>query len=151
DATLAVFSPSAGTALTDANGVARVSMRAASLSAGGAAKLTVTTSVAGTTVTSDSNYMVGATALTFGTLSATPGSIPAYGSTDLSVALLAGGTPYSAQQVNVNFSSACLAAGKASLASTVATKDGIAKTVYRDLGCGNDDVISVTSDGVSVP
>lgn len=151
DPALAVFSPSAGTALTDASGVASVSMRAASLAAGGAAKLTVTSSVGGTTITSESNYMVGATTLTFGALSATPNSIAAYGSTVLSVDLLASGARYTAQQVNVNFSSACLAAGKASLATTVATNNGTAQTVYRDLGCANDDVVTVTSDGVSVP
>lgn len=151
DAALAVFSPSAGTALTDANGVASVTLRAASLAAGGAAKLTVTSSVGGTTVTSDTNYMVGATTLTFSTLSATPNSIPAYGSTVLSVDLLASGARYSAQQVNVRFSSACVSAGKASLASTVATNNGTAQTVYRDLGCANDDVITVSSDGVATP
>ena len=151
DATLALFSPSAGTALTDANGVASVTMRAASLSAGGAAKLTVTSSVGGSTITGESNYMVGATTLTFGALGATPNNIPAYGSTVLSVDLLASGARYTAQQVNVNFSSACLAAGKASLAATVATNNGTAQTVYRDLGCANDDVVTVSSDGVSVP
>jgi hypothetical protein len=151
DANLAVFSPSAGTALTDANGVASVTMRAASLAAGGAARVTVTSSVGGTTVTGETNYMVGATTLTFGTLSATPNSIPAYGSTVLSVDLMAGGARYTAQQVNVNFSSACVAAGKASLAATVATNNGTAQTVYRDLGCANDDVVTVTSDGASAP
>ncbi|MGX4644098.1 Ig-like domain-containing protein [Massilia sp. SYSU DXS3249] len=151
DASLAVFSPSAGTALTDANGVARVTLRAASLAAGGAAKLTVTSSVAGTTATSETNYMVGATTLTFGTLKAESDSIAAYGTTNLSVDLLAGGARYTAQPVNVHFSSACVAAGKASLAATVATNGGVATTVYRDLGCANNDVITVTSDGVSVP
>jgi len=151
DPGLAVFSPSAGTALTDANGVASVTMRAASLAASGAAKITVTSSVGGTTVSGESNYMVGATTLTFGTLSATPNSIAAYGSTVLSVDLLAGGARYTAQQVNVTFSSACVAAGKATLATSVATNNGTAQTVYRDLGCANDDVITATSDGVSTP
>jgi hypothetical protein len=54
DNALAVFSPSAGTALTDANGVASVTMRAASLAAGGAEKVTATTTVAGTTVSGES-------------------------------------------------------------------------------------------------
>jgi hypothetical protein len=151
DATLATFSPSAGTALSDANGVASVTMRAASLAAGGAARITVTTSVAGTTVTSEANYQVGATMLAFGTLSATPAQIQAYDSTELSVDLLAGGVRYEGQPVKVNFSSACATAGKATLAATVSTNNGVAKTVYRDQGCANDDIITVTSDGVSVP
>jgi len=149
DNTLAVFSPTAGTALTDVNGVASVTMRVASLAAGGAAKVTASTSVAGATITGDSNYSVGATTLSFGTLSASPNSIQAYGSTVLSVDVLAGSSKYTEQQVNVNFSSACVAAGKATLSATVATNNGTAQTVYRDKGCGNNDVITVASDGVA--
>jgi protocatechuate 3,4-dioxygenase beta subunit len=148
DNSLAVFSPSAGTALTDANGVASVTMRTASLAAAGAGKVTVTSSVAGTTVTGESNYSVGATTLTFGTLSAASSSIQAYGSTMLAVDVFAGGAKYTAQQVNVHFSSACVAAGKATLAATVATNNGTAQAVYRDQGCGNDDVITASADGV---
>jgi hypothetical protein len=149
DNTLAVFSPSAGTALTDANGVASVTMRTASLAAAGAGKLTVTSAVAGITVTGESNYSVGATTLTFGTLVAAAPSIQAYGSTMLSVDVFASGAKYTAQQVNVHFSSACVAAGKATLAATVATNNGTAQAVYRDQGCGNDDVITASADGVS--
>jgi hypothetical protein len=149
DNTLAVFSPSAGTALTDANGVASVTMRVASLAAGGAGKVTATSTVAGTTVSGESNYSVGATTLSFGTLSASPNSIQAYGSTVLSVDVLAGTGKYTEQQVNVTFSSACVAAGKATLATTVATNNGTAQTVYRDKGCANNDVITVAADGIS--
>jgi protocatechuate 3,4-dioxygenase beta subunit len=149
DNTLAVFSPSTGTALTDANGVASVTMRTASLAAAGAGTLTVTSAVAGTTVTGESNYSVGATTLTFGTLAAAPSSIQAYGSTMLSLDVFASGAKYTAQQVNVHFSSACVAAGKATLAATVATNNGTAQAVYRDQGCGNDDVITASADGVS--
>jgi len=149
DNTLATFSPSAGTALTDANGVASVTMRAASLAAGGAGSVTASTSVAGATVTGTGNYSVGATTLTFGTLSAAQTSLQAYGSTVLSVDLLSGSAKYTDQQVNVSFSSACVAAGKATLATTVATNNGTAQTVYRDKGCGNNDTITVTADGVT--
>jgi hypothetical protein len=148
DNTLAVFSPSAGTALTDATGVASVTLRAASLAAGGAGKVTASTTVAGATISSDANYSVGATALTFGTLSASPASIQAYGSTVLSVDVFAGGARYTDQQVNVNFSSACVTAGKATLAPTVATNNGTAQAVYRDQGCANNDLITVSADGV---
>lgn len=149
DAKLAVFSPSAGTALTDANGVASVTMRSASLAAGGAGTVTASTSVAGATVTGAGNYAVGATALSFGTLSASPANLQAYGSTVLSVDLLNGSTKYTDQQVNVTFSSACVTAGKATLAATVPTNNGSAQTVYRDKGCANNDTITVTADGVA--
>jgi hypothetical protein len=149
DNTLAVFSPTAGTALTDASGVASISMRAASLSAGGAGTVTATSNVAGATATGSANYSVGATTLTFGTLSASPASIQAYGSTLLSVDVLNGSSKYTDQQVNVSFSSACVTAGKATLAATVPTNNGTVQTVYRDKGCGNNDIITVSAAGVA--
>lgn len=149
DNTLAVFSPTAGTALTDVNGVATISMRAASLAAGGAGTVTATSNVAGTTAAGTANYSVGATTLTFGTLSASPASIQAYGSTVLSVDVLNGSTKYTDQQVNVSFSSACVAAGKATLAATVPTNNGTVQTVYRDKGCANNDTITISAAGVA--
>ena len=150
DPQLAVFSPTAGTSLTDANGVATVTLRAASLSAGGAGKVTATTAIAGTTITSEGNYSVGATALTFSTLRLSQSSISAYGSTEVSVDVLANGAPYTAQSVNVRFSSACATAGKATLAATTPTNQGKAMVVYRDQGCGNDDTITASADGVTI-
>jgi protocatechuate 3,4-dioxygenase beta subunit len=147
--TLAAFSPSAGTALTDANGVASVTMRAASLAAGGAGTVTATSTVAGSTVSGTSNYSVGATSLAFSTLSASPSSLQAYGTAVLSVDVLAGSSKFTDQQVNVNFSSTCVSLGKATLAATVLTNNGTAQAVYRDKGCASNDVITVSSDGVS--
>lgn len=149
DNALAVFSPTAGTALTDVNGVATISMRAASLAAGGAGTVTATSSVAGTTASGTANYSVGATTLSFGTLSASPASIQAYGSTVLSVDVLNGTSKYTDQQVNVSFSSACVTAGKATLAATVPTNNGTVQTVYRDKGCANNDTITVSAAGVA--
>lgn len=149
DNALAVFSPTAGTALTDVNGVASISMRAASLAAGGAGTVTATSNVAGTTATGTANYSVGATTLTFGTLSASPASIQAYGSTVLSADVLNGSSKYTDQQVNVSFSSACVTAGKATLAATVPTNNGTVQTVYRDKGCANNDTITVSAAGVA--
>ncbi|EKU84218.1 Ig-like domain-containing protein [Massilia timonae] len=48
---LAVFAPGAGTALTDASGTASITMRVASLAAGGAGTVTASVTVAGTAVT----------------------------------------------------------------------------------------------------
>ena len=147
---LAVFAPGAGTALTDASGTASITMRVASLAAGGAGAVTASVTVAGTTVTNTANYAVNATALTFSALRLEPGSINAYDSSKIAVDLLANGARYTGQ-VNVNFTSACVAAGKATLAAVVATSNGTAETVYRDQGCGNNDTITVTADGVATP
>jgi len=151
DNALAVFSPSAGTALTDVNGVASVTMRAASIASGGAGTVTATSNVAGTTITGTSNYSVGAAALSFGTLNATSASIQAYESTELSVNVLSGSSLYTEQPINVTFKSVCTDKGKATLATTVATNNGIARTVYRDKGCGTNDLITVSADGISRP
>jgi hypothetical protein len=151
DNNLAVFSPASGTALTDTTGVATVTMRASSLAAGGAGTVTATSAVAGASVSGTGNYSVGSTTLTFGTLTASPTSVGAYGSTVLSVDVLAGSSKYTDQQVNVNFSSACATAGKATLASVVSTNNGTAQTVYRDQGCGNSDTITATATGILKP
>jgi len=149
-AELALFTPGAGTALSDASGVASITMRVASLAAGGAGSVTASATVAGTAITSSANYAVNATALTFSALRLEPASINAYDSSKISVDLLANGAKYMGQ-VNVNFTSACVAAGKATLAAVVATNNGMAETVYRDQGCGNNDTITVTADGVTTP
>ncbi|MFD0754208.1 Ig-like domain-containing protein [Massilia norwichensis] len=151
DNALAVFSPTAGTALTDVNGVASVTMRAASIASGGAGTVTATSNVAGTTITGTSNYSVGATALSFSTLSAASTSIQAYESTELSVNVLSGSSLYTEQPINVTFKSVCADKGSATLATTVATNNGIAKTVYRDKGCGTNDLITVSADGIAKP
>ncbi|WP_306395299.1 Ig-like domain-containing protein [Telluria beijingensis] len=151
NADLALFTPGAGTALTDASGTASITMRVASLAAGGAGRVSANVTVAGTAVTSEANYSVNATALTFSALRLAPASINAYDSSVVSVDLLANGAKYAGQQVNVNFSSACVTAGKATMAATVATNNGTAQTVYRDQGCGSNDIITVTADGVTTP
>lgn len=148
---LATFSPTSGTALTDSNGVASVSMRAANLAAGGAGTVTASSTVGTTTATGKASYAVSATTLTFGTLSASPASIQAYGSAVLSVDLMNGAGKYTDQQVNVSFSSACVTAGKATLAATAPTINGTAQTVYRDKGCANNDIVTVSADGVAKP
>jgi len=64
DNALAILSPSSGNTLTDANGLAFVTVRPASLAVSGAGKLTASVTIAGNTVVGESNYMIGATALT---------------------------------------------------------------------------------------
>ena len=148
DNTLAVLAPSSGATLSDANGVASVTLRPASLAANGAGKVTASAIIAGATVVGEANYAIGVTALTFGTLTLAPNHIAAYGSTEVSVDVLAGGVKY-ANQLNVTFTSACVTAGKATIAASVPTQNGIARTTYRDQGCATNDVISASADGVA--
>jgi hypothetical protein len=85
------MSSSTGTALTDAAGVANVTLRPVSMFASGAANLRATATVNGAVVSNEVNYSVGATELTLGTLRLAPASIAAYGSSMVSVDVLAGG------------------------------------------------------------
>lgn len=151
DNSLAIFSPSVGTTLSDANGIATITLRPASLAASGAGRVTASTTVGGITLVGDANYMVGSTALSLSSLRLDPSSIAAYGSTVVSIDVLAGGTKYIDQQMNVTFTSACVAAGKATFATTVATSGGTATAVFRDQGCANNDVISASVSGVTQP
>jgi protocatechuate 3,4-dioxygenase beta subunit len=149
---LVVFSPSAGTTLTDANGVATVTMRPASLVVSGAGTVTASSTVGGTAVSADANYSVGATSITLSSLRLSPASIGAYGSSVISVDVLSGTAKYTEQQMTVNFTSACATAGKATLAATAPTSNGTAQVVFRDQGCGNNDVITATlNSGAATP
>lgn len=151
DTDLAVFSSTSGTALTDTNGVASMTMRTASLAASGAGKVTVSATLGDATVSGSANYSVGATALALGNLVVNPTSITAYATAEISVDVLANGAKYTAQPVNLNFSSACVATGKATMAAVATTVQGTARVTYRDQGCGNNDMITVSSDAASTP
>lgn len=149
DNTLSAFAPSAGTSLTNAAGVATVVLRPLNLGVSGAGTVTASATVGSTTVQGRVNFNVGATSLQLSNISMTPASITAYGSSVVSVDVLANGVKYTDQQLNVKFSSACVAAGKATFAATVPTNGGTAQAVYRDQGCANNDVISASVDGAS--
>ena len=146
---LAVLAPSSGTVLTDKNGEARVTLRPVSLAAAGAGTLTAAVVLNGATTTSTINYTVGATSLTFGNITFEAAPLDAYGSTLVSLDVLSNGVKYTDQSIAVNFSSTCVAAGKATFATTVQTAGGTARATYRDLGCGVNDLISATASGVT--
>lgn len=149
DNALAVLSPSNGSVLTDKNGEARVILRPVSLAAAGAGTLTAAVVFNGATSSSTVNYVVGATALTFGNIVLSNPALDAYGSTEVAVDVLSNGVKYTDQSVAVRFSSSCVASGKASFANVVQTANGSARATYRDQGCGVNDVISAAADGVT--
>ena len=138
----AVFSPGAASALTDANGVASISVGAGSQS--GAFALTATASVNGTALTSTLNYSAVFPTLTLGPLSVAPASLSAGGTAGLAVTVLNGAAVYAPVQ-SVTFSSPCSIAGKATISSPVNTVNGVASTSYIDKGCGAADVITAST------
>ncbi len=147
DNTMAVMSPSVGTALTDATGTASVTLRPFSLSASGAATLRATTTVNGAVASSQINYVLGATNLEPANMTFSPNSIPAYGTTVVSVDIMSGGSLYTGPGTTVNFGSNCVFMGKASVTSGVPAVNGKASAVYRDLGCGGGDMVFATVVG----
>ena len=145
DNALAVMSPSVGTALTDSSGTASVTLRPFSLAASGAAALKATTTANGVVASGQVNYVLGATDLTPANLTFSPSSIPAYGTSTVSVDIMAGASLYTASGPTVDFGSNCVSLGKATLTRGVPVVNGKASAVYRDLGCGGDMVYAMVT------
>lgn len=153
DATKGTITPTGGTALTDATGIASVSLAPASVSAAGASTVTATAQVGGTTITDSTGYSIGTAALSMsaitlgtGTISAAP--LSAFGTTSVSVTVSSGGTPITTPQA-VTFSSTCAGSGTAFLTTSTTTVNGVATASYRDNGCAGTDVITAALSGSS--
>lgn len=136
---LGAFTPSAGTALTDASGSAVVSLSPASPNASGAAQVTATTTVNGESVQASAGFQLSATNVAisdFSTGLAAGATLAAYGQTvpTVTVSGAGSGTP-----VTVTVNSTCLASGKAQVSpASAVTTTGTATFTYIDNGCGAD-------------
>ena len=137
-----VFVPASGTALTDASGVARITLPAGSQA--GAYTVTAATTVDGKSSLGTTNYSVTFPALTLSTLTIAPATLSAGGTASLSVIVLNGATPFTPAQ-SISFTSPCVSAGKATVSSPVITVNGVASTSYTDKGCGGADTITAST------
>lgn len=146
-ATLATMTPTTGTALTDASGVATIQIDAASLTAAGATTITATASVEGATVSGSVGFSV--SAVNAGLANMTVGTSPlsSYATTSVSVAVT--GVPASIP-VTINFSSICAGTGKAMLPASVQSVNGVATATYTDKGCASTDTITASVAGLAV-
>ncbi|MYM75067.1 hypothetical protein GTP56_23135 [Duganella sp. FT134W] len=144
-----VLTPASGSAISDANGKASITIAAGTTA--GAFTVTASTTVNTTAVSATLNYTVTLLQLTLGSPAITPATLAAGGTASLSATVLNGSTPYASAQV-VTFSSPCMAAGKARIASPVTTVNGVASTSYTDLGCGGVDPVtaSFVYNGVTI-
>lgn len=136
DATLAEFTPASGTALTDATGVAVITVKPASFAAAGAVAITATSIVASRTATASSNIAVGAAPLTVGALSFAPaptGNLPAFSTLSLNIPVTSAGQPVN-NVVGLTLSSLCVGDGKATLVPGAVT-NGIQLATYTNNGC----------------
>jgi protocatechuate 3,4-dioxygenase beta subunit len=151
---LTTITPSAGTALTNASGVATVTITPKDLltaqqQAGAADTVTAVATVNGATVDPvKQSFRLGATSITLSLAAPAGGSISlnAYDTTPIKVNVLANGSLYTAQPVSVSFSSACQGT-KATLPSSATTFNGQAQVVYADNGCGGTDTVTASVQG----
>ena len=121
-------------ALTNSAGAASTTLSATSSTQSGADQVVATTTVNGAVLTASQGFQLTAASVSIAAVTADTSSLGAYGQTNVQV-LLSGtiaGTP-----VTVSITSACIAAGKASLTpATATTTNGTANFTYHDNGCG---------------
>jgi hypothetical protein len=151
DPLFGAFSNGANTALTNASGVASVTLTTTNTS-GGASAVTANSIVAGAAVTSSLNYSIGGSTFSLGPIILPSGVLSAYGTASVSVDVLNNGVLYTTP-ISVRFSSACASIGKATLTPTVTTVNGRATASYLDNGCNNrspgDTIIATLINGVT--
>jgi hypothetical protein len=148
---LAVLNPPSGTAITNASGVATLSLASVSLTAAGAATLTATSQIGTEEVSQSIGFAVGAASVTisspiFGVGTA---ALSAYGSTSVSVNVFVDGVLAATPQT-VSFTSVCAANGKANLTANVVTVNGVASASYLDNGCAGNDTVTVSVSGIAI-
>lgn len=142
------FAPASGAALTDANGVASIGLRAGT-QAGGFV-VTASASIRSTGVRGTLGYAVAFPKLSLSSIGITPETLSAGGNANVTVTVLDGASPYQ-PSLPVSFRSACVQAGKAVISAArspdglaVPTVGGVATATYADKGCGITDTITVT-------
>ncbi|GHC74860.1 hypothetical protein GCM10007320_12370 [Pseudorhodoferax aquiterrae] len=105
DEAIATLSPA--TALTDASGVAQVSVEPASLSARGAATVTASATVGESPVTGSTDFSVSASSLALSALSISSTSLVSGGNATVSTTASIAGVAAGSTPVNVAFSASC--------------------------------------------
>jgi hypothetical protein len=131
-----VFTPETGSALTDANGVAVVTVKPASYTTAGAVAVNATSVVEGKTGTGSVNLSIGAAPLTVGTLSfatAPSGRLPAFSTLALNIPVTSAGQPATAS-TGLTLTSLCVGDGTATLVPG-AISNGVQVATYTNNGC----------------
>jgi hypothetical protein len=150
------MSPSTGKVLTDANGVASVTLvpKDPNYQAGDAGTITATSTIGSAEYSSAAaGYQLGVSNTTINLVSPASSTVAinAFGTTEIAVDVFVAGQLYTTQPVNVSFNSLCVSLGKATLASVVRTINGRARAIYTDNGCGQSDTITATVSGTAKP
>lgn len=129
------FTPSSGTALTNANGIAVISLSPVSPSANGADQVVASVSVNGQTASATKGYQLAASNVTISSFSTDVdgGSLGPYGQANVTASV----TGASGSPVTLSVTSACVSKGKATISpASATTTTGTASFTYKDNGCG---------------
>jgi hypothetical protein len=151
DPALVEFTPSSGSALTDASGVAVITVRPASVTAAGALSIVATAVIDTKTATASTNIAVGAAPLTVGALSFAPtpaAPLPAFSTLSLNVPVTSGGQPV-ATVSGLSLTSLCQGDGMATLVPGAVT-NGVQLVTYTNNGCLRGRDVITASVGTSV-
>lgn len=147
---LVSFTPDTGSALTDANGVAVVTLKPASYTVSGAVAVSATSVVEGKTGSAGVNLAVGAAPLTVGTLGFVDppkASLPAFSTLALKIPVSSGGKA-ATESTGLVLSSLCVGDGTATLVPS-GMSDGIQVATYTNNGCTRPRDIITASIGNS--
>ncbi|HBF50399.1 MAG TPA: hypothetical protein DDX04_08575, partial [Massilia sp.] len=135
-ADLVSFTPDTASALTDASGVAVVTVKPTSYTASGAASLSATSVVDSKTGTASMNIAIGAAPLTVGTLSfngTPPSPLPAFNTVAVNIPITSAGQPATVA-TGLSLTSSCVGDGSATLVpGTIA--NGVLVATYTNNGC----------------
>jgi hypothetical protein len=149
--TLGTLTPLSGIATTDATGTATVQLAAGSIS--GSGLITASATVNGKQVVESGSFTVSLPALTLSPITLGLSTISYGGSTSVAVIVKdANGNAFTAQGVDVTFTSVQAAAGKATITPTVTTNlsTGIATATYQANTNTGSDTITASISGSSV-
>lgn len=158
-----VLVPDSGRVLTNANGIATVTVTSDDTAAAGAGTLVVTVD----DVVATRNFSVGSVPLQLGRdnngytdvinnldfvggeITISNNNIAASGSTALRVVVADENGDAYTQPLTINFTSPCSIAGDANLDSGITTTGGIAVATYEATGCSGNDTVTAVIEGVS--
>jgi len=145
---LVKLDPASGSQLTDAQGLASITVSSLGASTG-AGRIKASASIGTVTVTGAANFFatgsVGSQPATLGLSAPVIGSatVSAYGTTGIKATVLQNGVAYTSP-VTVTFTSSC-ASGKATITSSAITQaNGVAEATFVDNGCAQNGDTNVT-------
>ena len=152
DQQLVTVSPSTASAVTDAQGNAKVTLTPLSLTVSGGGIIKAVALLGDVSAVGSTVFSIGAAnlALKLITPTSTPALLKAYGSQVITLDVQSNGVPLTSEALSIDLASACAAAGKATLPARVATINGRAQVVYRDQGCAQADSVIASIAGANV-